>query len=156
MKVNKICAKFEDMSELHQQQSTSCRNLKLLQNMALKIVSSGNVPKPVIVVSIARIKYTLDYPTSLQSLQHQVKYLLIIEMKPFNVFHFLNIQKKNQIEPHTFDPTHKMMNLRAHACKSSFQFFNNESFICVSDVNNNDKIYFRSAECRNCKMHIFK
>ena len=30
-----------------------------------------------------------------------------------------------------------MTNLRAHACRKGFQFFNNESFIHVSDVNKN-------------------
>ena len=153
-KVNKICAKFGDMSEVHQQQSTSYRIPKSLHNMALKIVSSGDVPKPVIAVSIARIKYTLDYPTWITKFTTPSEIFIDHRNETFKCFSFPEYsEKRNQIEAHTLDPTHLMTNLRAHACRKGFQFFNNESFICVSDVNKNllskamIKSCFRSAEC---------
>ena len=137
-KVNKICAKFGDMSEVHQQQSTSYRNLKSLHNMALKIVSSGDVPKPVIAVSIARIKYTLDYPTWITKFTTPSEIFINHRNETFKCFSFPEYsEKRNQIEARTLDPTHLMTNLRAHACRKGFQFFNNESFIRVSDVNKN-------------------
>ena len=41
----------------------------------------------------------------------------------------------NQLEPRTLDPTHILMNLRAHACHDGFSFFNKNALIRVSDTN---------------------
>ena len=122
-KVNKICAKLGDMSEVHQQQSTSYRNLKSLHNMALNIVSSGDVPKPVIAVSIARIKYTLDYPTWITKFTTPSEIFINHRNETFKCFSFPEYsEKRNQIEARTLDPTHLMTNLRAHACRKASNF----------------------------------
>ena len=126
------------MSQLHQLQSTSFRNLKSLQDMAFKITSSGQVPKPITAVSIARIKYTLNYSNCITKFTTPTEIFINHRNETFQCFSFPEYsEKRNQIEPHTLDPTHIMTNLRAHACRTGFKFFNKESCICASDVNKN-------------------
>ena len=113
----------ETKEPCNQQQSTSYRNLKSLHNMALKIVSSGDVPKPVIAVGIARIKYTLDYPTWITKFTTPSEIFINHRNETFKCFSFPEYsEKRNQIEACTFDPTHLMTNLRAHACRKGFKF----------------------------------
>ena len=137
VKINKISQMFGDKS-LWKEKKDCIKNPKSLKDIAFKQVSSVNVPNPVIATSVGRIKHHLEH----KSWEHTSHILLKIYIKHrkeyFQLYSFPEHSTIcQQLELRTLDPTHLLTNLRAHACRSGFEFFEKEAFIHVSQVDNN-------------------
>ena len=136
VKIDKISEMFGNKS-LWKEDSASIRNPKSLKDIAFKEVSSGNVPKAVIAVSVSRIKHHLEHKSWEDTSHIPLQIYIEHKQEVFKLYSFPEYsQERKQLEPRTLDPTHILTNLRAHACRSGFDFFDKESFIRVSQVNN--------------------
>ena len=129
VKINKI-SKMLGNKSLWKEERGSIRNPKLLKNIAFKEVSSGNVPKAVIAVCVSRIKHHLEHK-SWEDTSHIALQIYIKHKKDvFELYSFPEYSEEwQQLEPRTLDPTHILTNLRAHACRSGFDFFDKQAFI---------------------------
>ena len=129
VKINKISQMFGDKS-LWKEKNECIKNPKSSKDIAFKQVSSANVPKPVIATSVGRIKHHLEH-TSHIPLEIYIKH----RKEYFQLYSFPEYYTMcQQLEPRTLDLTHLLTNLRAHACRSGFEFSDKEAFICVSEV----------------------
>ena len=132
-KVNKICKKFGDETTW-KSNTAICKSPKSLRDHAFKIVSSGMVPKAVVAVSMARIKHTLTVDTWMKDAPIDLKLFIEHRNEFFDLYAFSEYsQERKVIEPRTLDPTHILTNLRAHASKAGFDFFDKDAFIRVSE-----------------------
>ena len=142
-KGNKICSKFGDQSMWQQQHRCQVKNAKTVKDIAFKMVSSALVPKAVIAVSVTHIKHRMEIKQWENDATVPLKVHIKHHKEDFEMFSYPEYSKKRQqLEPRTLDPTHLLMNLCAHACKSGFTFFDKEAFIHVSETN--DKLLSRA------------
>ena len=112
------------------------RKISKLKHLAHKVVCSGEVPKLVIACTLARIEHSLKYNEWKLSSTTPLDIFIEHRNENFELFSFPEYsQKRNQLELRTLDPTHILTNLRAHACKKEFEFFDKESLIRVSEIN---------------------
>ena len=135
VKVNKLSSKFGDSSTWLRERNVR-KSAKSLKSMCFKIVSSGKVPKPVIVVSAARIHYHLTYNEWENSSTVPMKVFIPHRQEYFNLFSFPEYSNTREcLEPRTFDPTHILTNLRGKICKSGLDFFDKNALLRVSQKN---------------------
>ena len=127
-KVNKICSKFGDQSVWHQENRRQLKNAKSLKDIAFKMVSISAVPKAKIAVNVASIKHCME----IKQWENEATVPLTVHIKHCNeVFEMFSFpeysEKRQQLEPRTLDSTHLLTNLRAHAHKSGFTFFDKKA-----------------------------
>ena len=94
-------------------------------------------PKTILAASVCRITHELEFHDWKLNQNIPISTYITPIQQAFEFFAFPEkLEKRNQIELRTFDPTHIVTNLWVNLCKYGFQHVRGEAFKEVSDRNN--------------------
>ena len=158
-KVNILSKYFGDKTVWYPK-SSKCdhKEVESLCKIAKKVIFSSYYPKTILADCVSRVTHEYEFHEWKCNQSIPISMFVTSLNRYFKLFAYPEkLEKRNQIEARTFDPTHIVTNLHVHLCKNGFQKVRSNAFREIYDQNNellSRAIVYEEADKQSIEMAL--